>query len=192
MGIETLIPLIGSVLGGLGGIFGDNDKNEDLTKLIGQIQKMIPDLLNGNMSTEQLLQYATEAKKNIKASGDIAAAGLAPAISERNMSAGVPEGQPSTSMYVSELAPVKANAIQSGEQTFLDFLGKIEQLDAQRKTSALQALGMSLNATTAKDDMNWFGKGLSGALQGGNLGFTMLGNLGQYDYWKNKQNIPTP
>lgn len=189
MGIETLIPLLGSVIGGLGGIFGGGEGNNKMTDIISQIQKMIPNLMKGTFSTDQLLQYATNAKKNIQTSGDIAAAGLAPSISERSMAAGVPEGQPSNSMYVSELAPIKAQGIQTGEQTFLDFLSKIESMDAQRKNSALQALGMSLGGASNLEDSNWFGKGLSGALQGGNLGFSMLGNLGQYDYWKNKKQV---
>lgn len=189
MGTEVLIPLLGSLLGGLGGIFGGSDKDKNLSKILQQLQSMIPELGKGAFSNEQLLSYATNAKKNITQSGDIAAAGLAPSISERSMAAGVPEGQPSNSMYVSEIAPVKAQAMQAGEQTFLDFLTKIEGMDAQRKSNVLQALGMSANVASGKDDMNWFGKGLSGALQGGNLGFTMLGNMGQYDYWKNKKNV---
>lgn len=189
MGPELLIPLLGSVLGGLGGIFGDSSKDKDLSKMLLKLQSMIPELQKGAFTNEQLLSYATNAKKNITQSGDIAAAGIASSISERSMASGVPEGQPSNSMYVSEIAPVKAQAIQSGERTFLDFISQIEMMDAQKKSNVLQALGLSSNITSSKDDMNWFGKGLSGILQGGNLGMTALGNYGQYDYWKNKENV---
>ena len=190
MGPELLIPLLGSVIGGLGGLFGGSgDKNDKLLEIIDKIQSMVPELSKGVFGSEQLLNYAQQARKGMATAGDVAAAGIAPSVSERNLAAGVPEGQPSTSMYVSEVAPVKAKGIMAGQQTFLDFLSQIEQLDAERKATALKALGMSLAGTQGMSDTNDFGRALGGALQGGNLGFSLLGNLGKYEYYSNKKDI---
>lgn len=190
--VEWLIPLAGSLIGGLGSLFGGSDKNKDLDKILKQLESMLPDLQKGAFTKDELMGIGEQQKQNFATSGDVAAAGLAPSISERNMAGGVPEGQPSNSMYVSELAPVKAQGIQMGEQNFTNILQLIEQMDSQGKARALSALSTQLNAVGGKDDMNDFGKTLSGILQGGNLGMTALGNYGQYDYWKNKKTPELP
>lgn len=190
--VELLVPLAASLIGGLGSLFGSNDKDNKLNDLLKQLQSMMPELQKGAFTKDELLQYGNDAKKAYATSGDVAAAGLAPSISERNMSAGVPEGQPSNSMYVSELAPIKAQGIQMGEQNFTNILQLIEQMDSQSKSRALSALTTQLGSINSQDDMNTFGKTLSGVLQGGNLGMTALGNYGQYSYWKNKQTVDIP
>lgn len=190
--VEWLVPLAGSLIGGIGSLFGENDKSGKLNDLLKQLQNMLPELQKGAFTKDELLQYGQDAKKAFATSGDVAAAGLAPSISERNISAGVPEGQPSNSMYISELAPIKAQGIQMGEQNFSQILSLIEQMDSQGKARALSALSTQLGAIGSQDDMNSFGKALSGLLQGGNLGMTALGNYGQYEYWKNKKTVDIP
>lgn len=190
--VEWLVPLAGSLIGGIGSLFGDDGKNKKLDSVLKQLQSMLPELSKGAFSKDELLKYGENAKNAFATSGDIAAAGLAPSISERNMAMGVPEGQPSTSMYISELAPIKAQGMQMGEQNFTNILQLIESMDSQSKARALSALSTQIGAIGNQDDMNAFGRTLSGMLQGGNLGMTALGNLGQYEYWKNKKTVDLP
>jgi hypothetical protein len=183
--IDIAIPGAGAITGLLSSLFGSGERNEALEKALAELTGMMPELSKGAYSKDELMQHGQDIRKNLAGSGDIAATRAATSISEGSAAAGVPEGQGRNSMYVSEVAPIKAQGIQMGEQGFMNILSMIETMDSKSKNRALQAMLGKIQATGGLDDMNSFGRATAGALQGADLGMDFLGNYGKYKRDKN-------
>lgn len=176
MGAELLIPLIGSAIGGLGGLFGGDGTNKALADALAQIKKYLPQLQKGAFGKEELMGIGQNIRQNLYASGDIAAARSGAATGESGLT-----GQDAGSYHVSAVAPYISQGIREGERSFMDILNLIMSQDAASKGRLLSALQTGVQGSAQQgQQVGGFERMLSGILSGSQLGFDALGAYGDY------------
>jgi len=139
------IPYVGAISSLLslgGGLLGSKSSpQEDYYKQMSDMAKgYMPYLSSTAFSKSDLDNIVKSISGMYRGAANVSAGAVGASLGERLNASGVPNGQPSASMYVSELAPIiaqgeqgAAGATQWGTNLFAD-------LDAQAKSRTLNAL----------------------------------------------------
>ena len=135
--------ILASIFGGSGilSMFSGNSPQDEATKYaLSKIKDLMPQLQSTPYSQDEISNLAETFKNSIGLGTDVAKTKIGTTLSESMGAAGVPKGQPSASMYVSELSPLDATAIT--EKSNVDKWGANfwATLDDNAKNRALQAL----------------------------------------------------
>lgn len=174
-----LIPGIGGIASALIGLIGAQDSPQDeATKYImEQLKAYLPTAGKTSYSKGEVGGLVDSFKQSIDTSTDIAKTGIATSLAEGMGAAGVPQGQPQGSMYVSELAPLEAGAVK--EKAGVDKWGAEfwASLDEAAKNRVLSALGAGGGIASNMSGMTGGQKGLATFLQAINLLSTGGGNI---------------
>ena len=181
MPISPLIfPAVSMGLGMLGGL-GTSPRAEAAGNFMGQIDQMMPELGQTAFGKQELLGIGKTQADKFEQAGDIAAAGIAPGISESTAIGGTGRGQDASSMFLSALAPVKAKGIQMGQQNLTQLLGLFANMDATAKGRLLQAMGLKGQQIGQLEEQNQFQRAISGGMAGADVGLDMMSNFMQFE-----------
>jgi len=177
--IELLMSLLG--FGGLGSIFGgqDSPRDEAIRYALEQLKKQMPNLQTMPYSKGEVEGRVGGMQQTLRGAANVAAGQIGSSLAESLPAAGVPKGQPSGSIYTSELAPVIAEGERGAvgaEQWGMDFFAK---MDADTKNRIINSLGVLTGAAGQQPEMTGGQKGFASFLQAMNLFASAFGNLGK-------------
>lgn len=176
----------GSLLGGLGAL-GSGSKQKAIQQNIGLIDSMITGLDKPNFTQEDADIMIKKIRENFRAAADVAAGRIGSTTGESLAAAGVPQGQAASDYYIQALAPTLAAGETEANKASLALLEQVLNDKARRDQLKAELMRLRTGSTEGMEDMSGFQKFLTGALAGGNLGATALGNLSQWKYANNKK-----
>ncbi|MFA4916917.1 MAG: hypothetical protein WC974_09670 [Thermoplasmata archaeon] len=186
-GLASAIPYVGGLSALLsigGGILGSQSSpQEDYFKNMSKtISDYMPYLSSSAFSKSDIDNIVKSISAMYRGSANVAAGGIGASLGESLNASGVPKGQPSASMYVSELAPVIAEGEKgaaSAAQWGSDFFAN---LDAQAKQRVMSALGMMSSLGQGYSDQTGGQKGLMSGISSFNMLTSGFGNIAKM--WK--------
>ncbi len=185
-GLSLAIPLLSSLLSGLGGIFGESDKEKYLKDALDRIYANEDYVKSLPFTKDELFNQIFPLIKqlNIGAS-DVAAGRLGSAIGES--SANVGGGQNFSDLYVQTLAPVIAEGQQLSAKALQDLVGLYASMDDASKRRLISLLGLTMQGSEALPSLTDFQAFITNSLQGFDIGSKILGNIDLADYFRNKK-----
>lgn len=193
-GASVPITAILEGIGGLSGLMGllgmgDSPQDEASKYALEQLKAMMPSLQQTAYSKDEIGGLVDSFKRSVGISTDIAKTKMGTSLAEGMGAAGVPQGQPSASMYVSELAPLDANAVS--QKAGIDKWGAEfwASLDSDAKNRTLQALNSLAGVSGMQSDLTGGQKGVITFLQAFDLLSKGGGNLADMFKNLNWQNI---
>ena len=185
--IEALLTIFG--MGGLSSIFGSKDspRDEAIAYALDRIKKEMPWLKQLPYSKGEVEGKVDEMSQTARGAANVAAGQIGASLAESLPAAGVPKGQPSGSIYTSEMAPVIAQGERDAigvEQWGMDLFSK---MDSESKNRIISSLGLLTGTAGQQPDMTKDQKAIATFLQSINLFSSAYGNLakGYKDFnWK--------
>jgi len=175
--IELLISLFGGSL--LGGIFGSQDspRDEAIAQAMEELRAAIPGLGSTPFTQGQVESKIGGFKESVDVSTDISKGAAGTSLAEGLGAAGVPRGHPSSSIFVSENAPLDAAAVST--KAGLDKFGLefIKNMDESAKNRLLQAYSALIGVSGAQPGQTGAQKGILSGLNFLDIFSTGAGNL---------------
>lgn len=173
--LEFLIPTlaISTLTGFIGG--QKTPRDEVTAQILRQLDSILP-YFNRNIKGE-VTSLVDAYKSNIDKSLALAKTQAGTTLAEAFGSLGVPSGQPSASMYVSEMAPLEAKALESKSQIDMWGAEYLKSYEMQQLQGLLNLLGIKSQLSSQAPDMTPMQAGLLSALSGFRLATSGAGNL---------------
>lgn len=178
----TALPAIGIALGlfsTLGGLLGASESPQDEAAryALDKIREYLPYFQQTPFSKGEVFSLANTYKRGVDTSVSIAKNKVATTLAESLGAVGVPAGQPRSSMYVSEIAPLESKALESKTNIDMWAAEFWKNIDADTKNRVINALGLLTGATSSMPDMTSGQRFFTSFLNALNLSATGLGNL---------------
>lgn len=182
--IELILALI-SGGGLLGGLFGsaDSPRDEAIARAMEELRAIIPELGETAFTRGEVESQISGFKRDIDVSTDISKGAVGTSLAEGLPAAGVPRGQPSSSIFVSENAPLDAGAVESKSRLDQFGLEFISNMDESAKNRLLQAYAALIGVSGAQPQQTGAQRGIISGLNFFDIFSTGAGNLA--DLFKN-------
>ena len=171
----------GLILSILGGVLSSEDSPYDeatrfaLEQLAGRL-----DAIGASpYSKADVEGKVGEMKQTGRGAADVASGKIGASIAESLSAGGAPKGEPSASIYVSELAPVIARGEEMAVESEKFGMNFLQTMDDASKRRLLTALGMLSGTSGMQPGMTPGQEGAAGFLQVLNLLTTGAGNFAQ-------------
>ena len=176
---QLIAALAGS--GALGGFLsmGDSPQDEATKQALANLKKYMDTLQTPAYSKGEIESQGQQMQDRAGGAANIAAGAIGSSLSEGLAAGGVPQGQPSASIYTSELAPVIAQGERDKNNIQQQTMELWANLDNTAKARLLSALGLEGQLAGQLPDMNDPQKFLSGFLNTSNIAATGYGNIAQ-------------
>ncbi len=180
-GASIPIGLLLSLLSGslFGGIFGaqDSPRDEAIARAMEELKAAIPGLGETSFSAGEVESKIGGFKEAVDVSTDISKGAVGTSLAEGLPTAGVPRGQPSSSIFVSENAPLDAGAVSTKANLDKFGLEFIKNMDENAKNRLLQAYSALIGVSGAQPGQTPGQKGILSGLNFLDIFSTGAGNL---------------
>lgn len=182
---EILIPLLTGTASGLSSL-GESDKEVALKDTLNKMYENEDYMKSMPFTKDELFNSIFPMIKQLNVgAADVAAGRIGSALGEGQANIG--GGQNFVDYYTQALAPVLSQGQFATAEAMQNLVQLYGQMDNQAKTRMLQLLGYELQGAGELPTMTDVQSFMTSFLQGGDIGATIMGNLGMADYLKNKK-----